>query len=419
MVAAAALGATALGFTGAATPRAAAQERTPAAAEPGGTEKSGAIRKFRGVLRWRRAVWAVDSAGFSAAAEEFEGARNQLARGSEDFTLVYLLGLCRVSVGDSARGIPWLDAAKRMSPDFPGNVYADSLRIADEASRAGGPTEQQREAMLATLGTFLDRVAVYGKDGVFAAELEFLGLIERGTQLHRSGQHDRAVADFERAIALTRAQGREPAALVVRSLALCHQRLNQVPRARELIEASLRRDPGQPSHYHVLGQLTADLQDLAASRTLYAQAVARKPDYAQPLEKLAYLAWDVRDLHDMLRSLDAAEVSYRAEWQAAPADRLTMARTESNLRTARAMYWIRRAERAQEADDPAAARTHHLAAKAELSAALSAEPQCVRAIALIVRVLFSLGETEASDDWKRRMERMRESKETGYGDTFC
>lgn len=378
--------------------------------------RDGAVRKFRGVLRWRKAVWTLDAAGFADAAEDLERARTMLADGSSDFTVVYLLGLCRIAAGDAPKATAWLDAARRMAPDFPGHGYADVLRTSDETTRAGGATREQRDEMLKTLDATLASVETYKPDGAFAAELEFLVVVERGTQAFRNGANERAISDFERAAALARSQGREPPSSVLRSIALCHQNLKQAASARKVIEDAIRRDPGEASHYHVLGQLAADVQDFKASRGHYLRAVERRRDFAPSLEKLAYIAWDAADLRSMLANLDAAQFCYESG-QAPSA--VTPARMDANLRTARAMYWLRRADRAEESGDTPLSLAHCRSAKSELLAALKSEATCSRALTLLVRVHDRLGEADEAAEVARKVDELREKLVAVYIDTFC
>lgn len=390
----------------------------PPAAGGGRPAVSGAeAHRLRGALAWRRAVWTGDREQYSFAARELE----QALRLSEvrDFSTLFLLACSRAWRGDVAGATEPAREARALAPDFPGHLLLDAVRAAPEPR---GPDWKARfRTAVGGLEAYEIALAKYDRGAAFAAELEYLGHLEHGVRLYWLDLFDRAILQFERAAQIARAQGRSPSPELLRRLSQCHKSVQQFEISERMIRDSLERDPGEPSHYQVLGQLAADRERRDEARGWYQRALARKLDYADPRAKLAYLARDDGDLYSLRVHLEAYRAIHEARWEhgGEPRD----PGVEANIHSGFGHYWFARAEKLADEGRLDAARPCYLAAKKEFEAAIAKEPGCIAALNGLVRVLYELGfPADESLPYQRRIEDMR-NEEPGapepYGDTFC
>jgi tetratricopeptide (TPR) repeat protein len=375
-------------------------------------------RKIRGVLAWRKAVWTSDGSTFATAARALEECR-AAGGGDDDVTLLFLLGHCYTRLGDAKRADDALRRARELAPAFPGNWLGEALRMT--ADRPGFQESPGTREAIPLLDRYLVEVARYDRQAPFAAELEYLGWLERGLRYFAVDAFDRAIHDLTRAAEIVRAEGRPPATELVRILSECHKKVSELGPAEALIRDALRRDPGEPSHYHVLGMVAADQLQKEASRAWYERALARRLDYGEPRAKLAYLAWEAGDLYAMRCHLEAYEAHWKSRWAVEPQTR--SANTASNIHAGYGKYWLARGDRLADAGDLDGARRMWANARDRYVQSLSENPGCIGALAGLIQVLPQLGAPdEEVQRWKRKLQEIRESKPgapASYRDTFC
>lgn len=374
--------------------------------------------KVRGVLAWRKGVWTSDPAAYQRAAKELGEAR-ALAPGAPDFTVLLLLGLSHARAGAPDLAEEPLRAARQVVPDFPGHLLGEALRVT--GPKPGYTLQDGTATAVDLLDRFLVDLARYDAKAPFAAELRYLGHLERGIRLYALEQHDRAIRDLEVARDSVRAGSRPAAAELVRTLSEAHKSVTQFDLAESFIGEALRRDPGEPSHYYVLGLVSADAHKEGEARRWYQQAIAHRPDYAEPRAKLAYLAWEDGDLDSMRRHLEAYDYHVSNRWRDQPSTRTAGA--AANLRSGWGTYWMARGERLVDVGDADGARRMWERARDEFLRAIGENPTCIRSLNGLVQVLSLLRAAPAEIDvHKKKLDEIREERPDGpksYRDTFC
>ncbi|MCE9637112.1 MAG: hypothetical protein K8T90_15515 [Planctomycetes bacterium] len=402
---------------------AAAQDRSGNAARnaappPAAAPTPSDSHKIRGVLAWRRAVWTSDPASYLKAVKELEQAR-ALGPAAPDLATLFLLGMSYARSGSPAKAEEPLRAAREAFPAFPGHLLAEAIRVTGE--RPGYHKQDGTIPAIEILDAYLVDIARYDAKAPFAAELRYLGYLERGLRMYAIEHHDLAIRDLGQALALTRAEGRTPAAELVRTLSQAHRTVSEFDLAESTIREALGADPGEPSHYLVLGMVAADGNHLDRAREWYARAAARRADYAEPRAKLAYLGWESGDLDTMRRQLEAYEYLTTESWQANPATRSPG--LASNLRAGWGTYWLARGERLTESGDLVGAKRMWERARLEFARALQETPGCIRALNSMIQVLSRLQAPQPEiDEYTRRLEQIRQGAPDAppaYRETFC
>jgi tetratricopeptide (TPR) repeat protein len=375
--------------------------------------------RVRGILAWRKAVWASDTASYLRAVRELEASR-RLAQGAPDVTAIFVLGFCRARTGDPAGALEMVREGRAAAPGFPAHLLTEA--VARTGSGPGWRKQDGTQKAVATLDQYLVEIARYPPKAAFAAELRYLGFLERGLRLLALDEHDRAIRDLDAARALAASEGRTPSVELVRMLSQCHKSLQQFQLAESFLNESLHRDPGEPSHYHMLALLAADSNRRDDARLWNQRAVLRRLDYLAPRGKLAYLAWEAGDLDGMRRQLEAtaylsrfaADSDVAASKDAGPA---------ANLHAGWGKYWFARGERLVEAGNAEGAARHWERARDEYREALRAQPGCIRTIVGLVEVLSRLrAPPEEIESLRKRLDDMRAKKPNTpemYTDTFC
>lgn len=422
----AALAAAVFGAALAPAPAARAQEK-PQPLAPG------EVQKVRGIMEWRRAVWAMDKSGYIRASQDLFVARQlQEQARRPDHTTNFVLALVIGLGGDSSAALAFYEPARAIAGGFPGNL------LVEEVIHAADLRSDDRAGNLAA-AELLDRyfvaLASYERTAPYHAELEFLGFTQRGTRNFRAERFDRAIADFDRAIEIAKASKRSVAPELTRMLALCHQRVSQGDEAERLIHDALRGDPGEPSHYHVIGQLKADGKFFDQAAVWYERAARRKPDYPEPHVKLAYLAgesatpdvWRLRSSLERYQILMEVELgrdlSAPPQAGAVVPDRERSARI--NILSGNGVYWKARAERAADAGDIATAKKCWGRSVESFRRVLEIEPNCVRAINATIQLLHLLEAPDADLEVEKLKQHLKDLNDMKpglgrpYGDTFC
>lgn len=399
---------------------AAASPQDPAApgAPPAGSISASDASRFRGALAWRRAVWTGEREMFAYAEGELRRALEGPAS-DRDFTSRFLLAHCLAVRGDRQGAAAAGNQAQALAPDFPGLFL---LQVLVRTPDGSGPLV--RDPLIAAVGRIEEVQVVlarYGRSAPLARELEYLCRFERARYLVRLGQFDQAILEFERAVQIAREDRRPPSAELVRRLSQCHQVLNQYDHAERLIRESIARDPHEPSHYYVLGQLAADQKRYEESAVWYRRALDRKADYPEPHAKLAYLAMEAKDLHRMRTHLESYRALHEARWQADPEAR--SASVAANILAGFGHYWKARAEALADSGDEAGARAAWLRAKEEFLGALNEVPGCSAAVNQLIQVLYQLGEpADVLDPWRERLQDLKDHSLDSAGTagtTFC
>lgn len=393
----------------------------------------GEVQKVRGIMEWRRAVWAMDKDGYRRASQDLYVARQLQEQASRpDHTTNFVLALVIALAGDSAAAISFYAPARAIAAGFPGNllleevIHAADLRSDDRAGNL---------AAAELLDRYFVALASYERTAPYHAELEFLGYTQRGTRNFRAERFDRAIADFDRAIEIAKANKRAVAPELTRMLALCHQRVTQGEDAERLIHEALRRDPGEPSHYHVIGQLKADGKHFDQAAVWYERAARRKPDYPEPHVKLAYLAGEsaTPDVWRLRSSLERYQILMEVELGRdlsvpPPAGAVVPERERSariNILSGNGVYWWARAERAADAGDLATAKKCWGRAVDSFRRTLEIEPNCVRAINATIQLLHLLQAPDADREVEKLKQHLKDLNDMKpglgrpYGDTFC
>lgn len=407
-------------------PAARAQEKTQPVAP-------GEVQKVRGIMEWRRAVWAMDKDGYTRASQDLFVAR-QLQEHAQrpDHTTNFVLALAIALRGDSAAALGFYETAHAAAPAFPGNL------LVEEVIHAADLRSDDRAGNLAA-AEILDRyfvaLASYERTAPYHAELEFLGYTQRGTRNFRAERFDKAITDFDRAVEIAKANKRTVAPELTRMLALCHQRVTQGEEAERLIHEALRSDPGEPSHYHVIGQLKADGKFFDQAAVWYERAARRKPDYPEPHVKLAYLAGEsaTPDVWRLRSSLERYQILMEVELGrdlsvpppagAVIADRERSARI--NILSGNGVYWKARAERAADIGDLATAKRCWGRSVESFRRVLEIEPNCVRAINATIQLLHLLQAPDADIEVEKLKHHLKDLNDMKpgegrpYGDTFC
>lgn len=377
----------------------------------------------RGRVAWVRAAWRVQREEFQRAVTELETARSR-AQGRGDFTTLFLLGTAYIRLGRFAEGDPLLRDARTEAPDFLGFLLADALRLISTKAESNDAAIRQSSEAIEKLDLFLTRLDSYPKDGAFAAEFRYLGLVFRGrTKSRLPGQVDAAVADLTRALEICRENDRPPAGDVVSLLAHLHMRLQQTSEAKRLAEDAVAREPGEAAHYYNLGVILGAMFDVGGARRAFEAALARRPDMAEAHVKLAFYAAQDRDLPELRRHIEAAAARYEERARAGtPADANAAADVESAL----GRYWFGVGDARSEAGDTDGATAAYRAAAAHLKEALAKQPGCVLALALLIQASSRIGEpASVIDELKQRLDRLNDSTAPHDGDidafrsTFC
>jgi len=382
--------------------------------------------RIRGALAWRRAVWTGDRDAYAYAARELEQALRQTTAadhgGRRDFSTVFLLACSRAWRGDVPGAASLAQEARTLAPSFPGHLLLDAVLASPEPR--GTDWKAQFTEAVEQLDRYQVALATYDRGAPFARELEYLGHHEKGVRLFWLDLHDRALVSFDGAMQIVRAEGRTPSAELVRRSSQCHKSLQQFDVAERMIRASLERDPGEPSHYQVLGQLAADRERREEARAWYQRALDRKLDYTEPRAKLAFLAMESGEsghLYAMRVHLEAYRAIYEAKWESGAAARDPA--VEANIHSAFGHYWWGRAAELADAGRLEEARPFHLLARRELEAALLREPGCRRALSTLIQVLYQLGAPpEESQPYQKRLDDMHRKEPgspTPHTDTFC
>lgn len=373
--------------------------------------------KVRGVLAWRKGVWTSDRAAYARAVKELEAVRG-LDPADADVTVLFLLGHSYTRLGDAVKAEAPLDRARRIAPDFPGHWLGEALRLT--ADKPSFTKHERTVESIGLLDRYLVEIARYDRTAPFAAELEYLGWLERGLRQFAMEAVDRGLADLGRAWQIVAAQDRRPSIELVRTLAECHSRVQQIGESEKLLEDALHADPGEPSHYHMLGRTAAEQRKSDLARTWYRRAVARRADYVEPRVKLAYLSWEAGDLYDMRCQLEAYEAAWKDRWAQGEA---RSPNVEANLESGWGTYWQRRGDLRIEAGDVEGGHAAYREAKARFIRAQAQNPGCVRALSELVKVLTLLqAPQDEIQGWLKKLQQIRETKPDAsevYRDTFC
>ncbi len=395
------------------SPRAAAQEK---ATETSASE----LHRIRGWVAWRRAVWRVQRDGFQRVVTELERSR-EAAAGRADVTTLFLLGVSYLRLGRLAEADTVLRDARALAPEFAGFLLTDAMRLAASTAETAAAGRTQAEAAVAKYGEYFEKLDGYPKDGSFAAELRFLGLLYRGrTNSRLPGHMDRAVLDLNDAMRIAKENGETSAAEIVSMLAQAHQSLNQVEDAKRLVREAIARDPAESAHYFNLGIILAGAQDDSGARPWFEAAVARRPDFAEAHLKLAYLDSKLNDAASMRPHLEAAAAILESRARGGSA---SDARAQSDRESGFGTYWMLVGRSRGEAGDERGALAAYSQARSHLREALAKEPGCVKALNLLIQIgsLSNAPESEL-EDLKRRLQETQEPGDREidpYRSTFC
>ena len=377
----------------------------------------------RGRIAWIRAAWRVQREVFQRAVTELESARMH-SQGRGDFTTQFLLGMSYIRLGRFADGDPLLRDTRNASPDFPGFLFTDALRLIIAKPESPAAALAQAKEAVTKLDEFIKKLDSYPKDGAFAEELRYLGHVFRGrTRSRLPGQNDAAVADLTRALEIARANDRPPSADVVSLLAQVHLRLNQTGEARRLAMEAVSREPGEAGHYFNLGVILAQMHDVTGARRSFEAALARQPLSPDAHLKLAYYAAQTGELASARRHIEAAGAIYEARARAGtPSD----ANAQADLASALGRYWFDVATARAEAGDDAGVTAAYRSAREHLREALTKQPGCVAALTLLIQVESRIGTPEAEiEELKKRLSELNEDTGPRDGDvdayhsTFC
>ena len=394
-----------------APPRAAPGQRPPAA--PASLDEN----RVLGVLAWRSAVWSSDPAMYARAAQKFKAILD--LGGAPDSTILFLLGHSLARGGFVASSEAHMKEAGRLAPDFPGHILSIAVQISSE--QAAYVKQPRTAEAVALLDRYLTEIARYDRKAPFAAELRYLGHLERGLRLYALNQDDAAIRDFDEAAAIARIEGHEPSLELVRVLLQAHKNVLQFTAAAKIVEDSIRRDPGEVSHYYLLGLIDAENRKLAEAKVVQHQALDRKPNYAESHAKLAYIAWLDHDLDAMRRHIESFEAYWVSRWKSDAGE--TQLGTQANILSAYGAYWQARGDRLSEGDDREGARRMWNRARECYLGAVAKSRDCLRALTNLVEVLTLLEAPAAEiEEWNQKAETIREMRHKGvepYHDTFC
>lgn len=370
-----------------------------------------------GILAWRRAVWTGDDASYARAASEL--ARVHAETRDADPGAVFLLGLSLARLNRRAESEAAFADAFRGSPPTPGMLLAKA--VAFTADKPGHVAQPRTKEAIAALDAFLLELPNIRRMSQFAAELEYLGHVERGLRLFADDGHEGAFVDLQRAAEIARAAGRPPAPEVARMLIQARKDRQEFGVAGQIADAALRRSPGDPDNHFVKAIVAAEAKQMDEARRSHERALRLRPGYFESHAKIAFIAWEGFDLDSMRRHLEAYDALLRRQWETAPQTRTPTA--AANLRGGWGSYWMRRGDVAAESGDIEGARAHWTRARTEFLESYKEAPGCVRAMTSLVQVLSLLqAPQEEIDLWTRRTEEMRQPKPgsvKGYRDTFC
>ncbi len=359
----------------------------------------------RAVSSWRRYVWTLDRVFLEQVAQDLAEA-TRVDKSKPDFSHQFLLAYAHLALGNRKDGVAALERAVEQNPKFPGLLLLDAFVAILDGERSVG-VEQ--------LTAYIDALATAPRDPNFGAELEFLGYVHRGTQLHGEGQHDRVIADLQRAKELSLRAKRRPATELSQRLALAHQMVRQFPEAEAILKEALADDPGNAVHYYNIGLLKGMQQDWDGARRWHRAALARQSDYAAPHAKLAYLDWREGQLTGMRAHLDA----YTGRLGAT----LDEATKRAEALTGYGLYWRALGNRLWEDGRKAEAETAYAEAVVHLREALVADAGCIRALNELVQLGYQgyLPEDEfnALEERYKAIRRETEGAPRVVRTTFC
>lgn len=401
-----------------------AQEPAPEGRAAVEGDRAAAAHRVRGVLAWRRAVWTSRAADYERAASELKAAVDG-SSAERNFDNYFMLGysLARLRrTAEAHRAIQEADARKRQ-PE-PGTPTDAMLKLVEAIQQtAEGPAWHPQPltgSSLRLLDDYVVRIATYKSSSPFAAELRYAGRLERGMRQFAEGLRDPAARDLTQAAESARAEGRPVSLELGRLLVEVHTSLAESPKAREAAERLLRADPGEPTHYSVLGRLTA-AGDAEAARRWQERALSFAPNFGEGHAKLAYLAWKRDDTDTMRRHLEAFHSLLRDRWEADPGSRTPQA--AANLHAGWGLYWQLRGDLAANAGDAPRAREAWLRAKSAYLESYHSYPGCEKALTRLEKVLRQLREPEAEIEvYTQRLEQLKRKAPGSpepVGDTFC
>jgi tetratricopeptide (TPR) repeat protein len=383
------------------------EEPTPATAPStaAATATEASVLRTRGESGWRAYVWTLNRETLRAAVGDLEEAR-RLDGGDVTFAQVFLLAYGNLVLGHAETGERAAREVRRMAPSYPGlmllDAFAATLRDDDGAS-------------LERLDRFVDVVESNDSE----PEFRFLGRLHRGVQLFDMGENDRAIVDLEMALKVAEASDRKPPNEAILRLALAHQRVQQFGEAEKLVRGLLATDPGNPYLYYNLGLLFATQNDFTEARRWYLAAAERKRDYPDPHVKLAFLAWkDSASDPTQLRRMRAHLEAYTVLIGPQATDDLM-----ADAQTGYGAYWFAIAEQRTVAGHEKLAADAYSRARAHCVQALRHNPECVRALNLLVKIGFQMGATdEEIAPFKERLDAIDAkdgSAPEAYRSTFC